>query len=189
MKAYILAGGKGTRLWPYNEYRNKAALPIANRPLALRTVEAAVAAGVDSVVLAASSFVADLKRIFLGDARVTVVETKETCGSAETMEAALAAVPCEDDALVLFGDCLYDAADLAALVEAHKANKAGVTALVSPMRETDDAGDWLTIRTNDEGAIRTFAGHTDDPKYQVMEAFTFRAHPENGLPMPAYLGS
>lgn len=189
MKAYILAGGKGSRLWPYNEYRNKAALPIANRPLALRTVDAVCAAGADSVVIAGSHQMAELREIFFGDPRVTVLETRDTSGSAETLEAALAASPCEDDAIVLFGDCLYSASDLDALVRTHRSTASGATALISPVRETDDAGDWLSVRTDDNGAIRFFAGHTDDQTYQVMEAFAFRANPASGMPVSAYLAT
>ena len=33
MQALILAGGKGEKMWPYNEIRNKCMIPISNKPI------------------------------------------------------------------------------------------------------------------------------------------------------------
>ena len=189
MKAYLLAGGTGRRLWPFAEYRNKAALPIGNLPLARRTADAAFAAGAGELVVAASHMVAELKKIFLCDARVTVVETKPTAGSAETLEAAVAASPFTGDALVLFGDCLYDRADLRALTRAHTESSAAVTALLSPTTEADDSGDWICAKTDAAGRLRGFAGHTEEKRYQVLEAFLFKSAPPLGSPFLPYLSA
>jgi NDP-sugar pyrophosphorylase family protein len=37
MKAFILAGGKGSRMWPYADVRNKAMLPVSNKPVIAHT--------------------------------------------------------------------------------------------------------------------------------------------------------
>ena len=189
MKAYLLAGGMGRRLWPFAEYRNKAALPIGNLPLARRTADAAFAAGIEELVVAASHMAAELKKIFLFDARVTVVETKPTAGSAETLEAAVAASPFIGDAMVLFGDCLYSEADLYALAQTHAETQAAVTALLSPVMETGDSGDRICAQTDADGRLRGFAGHTEAERYQVLEAFLFKSAPPVGSPFLPYLSA
>ena len=40
MKSVILVGGKGEKVWPYNEIRNKTMLPISNKPIVAYTVDA-----------------------------------------------------------------------------------------------------------------------------------------------------
>ena len=33
MNIMILAGGKGEKMWPYNEIRNKCMMPVSNQPI------------------------------------------------------------------------------------------------------------------------------------------------------------
>ena len=49
--AILLAAGAGTRFWPYNVVRNKAAFPIANVPLVRRLAEDLVHLGVLCLVV------------------------------------------------------------------------------------------------------------------------------------------
>jgi NDP-sugar pyrophosphorylase family protein len=52
VRAVILAGGAGTRLWPLTRSRPAALLPIANRPVVEHVLEALVRHGVDAVTVA-----------------------------------------------------------------------------------------------------------------------------------------
>jgi UDP-N-acetylglucosamine diphosphorylase / glucose-1-phosphate thymidylyltransferase / UDP-N-acetylgalactosamine diphosphorylase / glucosamine-1-phosphate N-acetyltransferase / galactosamine-1-phosphate N-acetyltransferase len=115
VKAVILAGGSGTRLWPYAQIRNKVMAPVANRPLAAWAAETALAAGADEVIVAAGPHRAQIANAFAGQAGVRVVDVGRTQGPAFTLAAVK---PCvEDDLLVLNGDTLYEVADLRLLVE------------------------------------------------------------------------
>jgi glucose-1-phosphate thymidylyltransferase len=51
MKGVILAGGKGTRLYPLTRITNKHLLPLYDRPMVTYAVEALVSAGISEVML------------------------------------------------------------------------------------------------------------------------------------------
>jgi glucose-1-phosphate thymidylyltransferase len=51
LKGVILAGGKGTRLYPLTRITNKHLLPISDRPMVTYAIEALVSAGVTEIVL------------------------------------------------------------------------------------------------------------------------------------------
>lgn len=124
MKAVILAGGEGTRLWPYAQIRNKVMAPVANRPLVAWAADAALAAGAEEVVVAAGPHSAQIVNHFAGEARVRVVDVGATQGAAFTLAAVK---PLLDEAtLVLNGDTLYETADLRVLVERLEAGKPAV---------------------------------------------------------------
>ena len=72
MEAVILAGGSGSRLWPYAEIRNKTMAPVANRPLVAWAVDAALAAGVDRIVIAAGPHSEQIAHYFMGNEKVFI---------------------------------------------------------------------------------------------------------------------
>ena len=51
MKGVILAGGKGTRLYPLTRITNKHLLPLYDRPMVTYAVEALVSAGISELML------------------------------------------------------------------------------------------------------------------------------------------
>ena len=65
MKGLILSGGKGTRLYPITYTRAKQLVPVANKPVLFRVIEAIRDAGIAEI------------GIVVGD---TAKEIKETVG-------------------------------------------------------------------------------------------------------------
>src|SRR6185295_17568408 len=51
MKAFILAAGFGTRLWPLTEDRTKAAIPFLNCPLINYSVEYLASHGIRDIIV------------------------------------------------------------------------------------------------------------------------------------------
>ena len=51
MKAFILAAGFGTRLWPLTEDRTKPAIPFLNRPLIAYCVEYLARHGIRDIII------------------------------------------------------------------------------------------------------------------------------------------
>ena len=50
-RAIILAGGRGTKCWPFSVVRNKCAIPVGNVPLISRLVDELRMAGFGEVVV------------------------------------------------------------------------------------------------------------------------------------------
>ena len=167
MTVYILAGGTGTRVWPFAECRNKAMLPVANEPAVKRTADACFAAGATEIVVAGWHMMGDIRNLFVENKAVTVVETSVTRGSAETLALAAAACPPSGETFaVLFGDCLYAPGDIALLLSADS-----YTALISREFNSDDKGDWLCVN-GDDGIVESFSAHEPYGSYRLMEGFT-----------------
>ena len=116
MKAVILAAGKSTRTYPLTVTRPKPLLPIANRALLARQLDA-LAGLVDEVVLVVGYRQDMIRELFgdrFGNIRLTYVEQTEQLG---TGHAVLQCAPHLDGpVLVMNGDDLYAPKDLRALV-------------------------------------------------------------------------
>ena len=61
MKAIILAGGLGEKIWPYGKYRNKTMIPIGNQPIAGHLVDNLKKAGIMDIVIGAVHGVQEIK--------------------------------------------------------------------------------------------------------------------------------
>ncbi|MGC9523554.1 MAG: nucleotidyltransferase family protein, partial [Anaerolineae bacterium] len=162
MKAVILAGGVGSRLWPYAQIRNKVMAPVANRPLVAWAADAALEAGADEVIVAAGPHVAQIRHHFAlppdPGRRVTVVDVGRTDGPAFTLAAVRPHLDAET--LVLNGDTLYEAADLRALVERLRAGEPAV--LLAPLAEGEHR-DYVCADAKDGaaegGTLTAIEGH------------------------------
>ncbi|MFC4551626.1 MULTISPECIES: bifunctional sugar-1-phosphate nucleotidylyltransferase/acetyltransferase [Halorussus] len=109
MQAVILAAGEGTRIRPLSGSLPKPMLPVADRPLAAHTADAAVAAGADELVLVVG-YEADAVREFFGAEYAGIpVEYAVQERQAGTADAVRAAREHLDGAFaVLNGDNLYE---------------------------------------------------------------------------------
>ncbi|USZ71926.1 bifunctional sugar-1-phosphate nucleotidylyltransferase/acetyltransferase [Natronosalvus halobius] len=111
MKAVILAAGEGTRIRPLSGELPKPMLPVADRPLLGHTVDTAIDAGADEIVLVIG-YEADAVRSHFGTEyrstpiRYAVQESQE--GTAHAVNAARDHL--EGPFAVLNGDNLYDQA-------------------------------------------------------------------------------
>jgi len=85
MKAVILAGGEGTRLYPVTKVTNKHLLPIYDRPIIQYAVEKMISYGVKEVlIITNATYLANFKRLFTEEKRCTVsfIVQKEAVGIA-----------------------------------------------------------------------------------------------------------
>ena len=117
MQAVILTAGEGTRIRPLSGSLPKPMLPVADRPLAAHTADAAVAAGADELVLVVG-YEADAVREFFGAEYAGVpVEYAVQERQAGTADAVRAAREHLDGAFaVLNGDNLYEPEAVAELL-------------------------------------------------------------------------
>lgn len=119
MQTVVLAAGSGTRMRPLTATRPKPLLPAAGKPLVAHTIERAVAAGADRIVLVVG-YEADLVRSFFGnryaDTPIEYAVQAEQQGTADAVRAATDLLAPEPF-VVLNGDSLYDIPSLSALYE------------------------------------------------------------------------
>jgi UDP-N-acetylglucosamine diphosphorylase/glucosamine-1-phosphate N-acetyltransferase len=119
MQTVILAAGEGTRMRPLTASTPKPMLPVADRPLAAHTADAAVAAGASELVFVVG-YEADAVRSFFGDEyRGVPVAYADQPTQRGTADAVRVARPHLDGPFaVLNGDNLYDPDGIAALFDA-----------------------------------------------------------------------
>jgi bifunctional UDP-N-acetylglucosamine pyrophosphorylase/glucosamine-1-phosphate N-acetyltransferase len=83
MQTVVLAAGEGTRMRPLTETVPKPMLPVADRPLAAHTADAAVDAGATELILVVG-YEADAVREYFGGSYRDVPTRSEPRGNTST---------------------------------------------------------------------------------------------------------
>ena len=132
MKAAILAGGAGTRLYPITAYVPKALLPIGNRYVIEYIIQYLKHNGIDEIVMLVSESEFELIRNQLGDGARYQVKVEysvaERIGTAGALGEARSLLG--DRFVVYYGDVLTDM-DLRAMMNFHVKNRAVCTLAMS----------------------------------------------------------
>lgn len=74
MKAIVLAGGKGTRLWPLTARYSKQLLPVYDKPMIHYSLATAMHAGIREILIVTSSEFLNMYRSQLGDGKDLGIE-------------------------------------------------------------------------------------------------------------------
>jgi UDP-N-acetylglucosamine diphosphorylase / glucose-1-phosphate thymidylyltransferase / UDP-N-acetylgalactosamine diphosphorylase / glucosamine-1-phosphate N-acetyltransferase / galactosamine-1-phosphate N-acetyltransferase len=171
MKAVVLAAGEGTRIRPLSASVPKPMLPVADRPLAAHTVDAAIDAGAKEVILVIGYEAETVKDHFGAEYRgvpISYAIQEEQAGTAHAVNAASEHL---DGAFaVLNGDNLYDTTAIEQLF----AECPAVCAI-----EVDDPRNYGVLSTND-GAITDIVEKPDDPPTNLANAGAY-AFPEEAI--------
>jgi len=146
-------------MWPYGVTRNKAMLPVANRPLICWQMDALAANGIEQFILCVDYRQEQLKSLFSTDPRVQFVTSPASGGTAAAL---LAAWPLTQDPafFVGYGDVLLTAEDVQTLWQRHVELEPLATALVQPLAE-EKPNDWLCAQVAGE-KIEAVLGHPRD---------------------------
>lgn len=119
MQVVILAAGEGTRMRPLSASLPKPMLPVADRPLVAHSVDAAIDAGADEVVLVVGYEAETVREHFGSEYAGVPVEyavQEEQSGTADAVRAAREHL--DGPFAVLNGDNLYDAESIRRLFDA-----------------------------------------------------------------------
>ena len=164
MKAVILAGGKGTRLWPYTTVLPKPLMPIGERPILEILIRQMSAKGFKDIIVT-TGYLAELIMTFLGDGSkfgVKIKYSKEakplgTAGGLGFIKDDLSG-----DFLMVNGD-LLTTLNFADLVDYHRKNQAVATIALKKRQIHIDFG---VIEL--EGSTNNIKGYAEKP---TMESF------------------
>jgi len=134
--AVILAGGRGSRIWPYAEVRNKAALQAGLEPIVRHGAQAALETlGIQHWAVVTGPFEGSVRDAMAGlEPGPHWVAQGACAGTAAAAATGLAALPEWDQALILCGDCWIEASDLERLLERARADAATPCVLAAPLR-------------------------------------------------------
>ncbi|WP_254529886.1 bifunctional sugar-1-phosphate nucleotidylyltransferase/acetyltransferase [Natrinema gelatinilyticum] len=180
MKAVVLAAGQGTRMRPLSESVPKPMLPVADRPLAAHTVDAAVDAGAEEIVLVIG-YEAKAVRGYFGDVYrgtpVSYAVQEEQAGTADAVNAARDFL--EGSFAVLNGDNLYDPAAIDRLFDACPA----ICAI-----EVDEPSNYGVLSTDmgTDGRVTEIVEKPNDPPTNLANAgaYAFPAEAREWLEVP-----
>ncbi len=171
MQAVVLTAGQGTRIRPLSESIPKPMLPVADRPLAAHTVDAAVDAGADEIVLVVGYEQETVREYFGSEYRgvpVTFAEQLEQAGTADAVKATREHL--DGPFAVLNGDNLYDPTAIDRLFDACPA----VCAV-----EVPDPRNYGVLSTTD-GTVTDIVEKPDDPPTNLANAGAY-AFPERAI--------
>ncbi|MEK6322434.1 MAG: NDP-sugar synthase [Acidobacteriota bacterium] len=171
MKAFILAAGFGTRLWPLTEDRTKAAIPFLNRPLINYSVEYLASHGFREIVVNLHHHPDSIRRALGDGSRFGVnlsysfeEEILGTSGALDPLRESLSG----DDFVVMNGKIVTNI-DLGAAVAAHRDHDALATLV---LKENPDREHFSIVEVDERGLIKHFAGF---PEQAASEAATAAA--------------
>jgi dTDP-glucose pyrophosphorylase len=125
MKALILAGGRGKRLKHHTESENKCMLTLMGKPLIQYSLENAVSASMESIVIVVGYRAEDIINSFGTDfkgTRITYVIQSERKGLVHAMECARDALDGSDFMLFLADEVLVTSCHSKMLQRFHKEN-------------------------------------------------------------------
>ncbi len=157
MKAFILAAGFGTRLWPLTEDRTKAAIPVLNRPLINYSVEYLASHGFRDIIVNLHHQPESIRRALGDGSRFGVnlsysfeEEILGTSGALDPLRDSLSG----DDFVVMNGKIVTDI-DLGAALAAHREHEALATLV---LKENPKREHFSIVEVDERGWITHFAG-------------------------------
>lgn len=156
MKAIILAGGKGTRLYPLTYTYPKGMIPMVNRPFLEHQIEFLKAHGGIRNIILSLNFMAEPFQRLLGDGsrlgvNITYVTEREPLGTGGAVKNCKSLIE-DDPFLVMNGDILTDV-DLTELVSFHRRKAARATLTLV---RVDDPTSYGLVITDAEDRVTEF---------------------------------
>jgi NDP-sugar pyrophosphorylase family protein len=165
-RAVILAGGRGSRLFPYTTVLPKPLLPVGNRAILDIVVRQLAAAGVPALTIA-TGYLAHLVRAVFGDGSdygitIDYHEEPEPLGTAGP----LAAIEGLDRTFLAMNGDVLTTLDPRALVQAHE--QAGNAMTIAGSARTVRA-DYGVMRLDGEGpGMHRLDGYDEKPETRVV---------------------
>ncbi len=173
--AVIMAAGEGRRFWPYNEVRNKVAIPVMNRPNVRRLAESLIAGGIERLIVVVGAFEASV-RASLHDlpCPVAFIRQNPPAGTAYALQSALPLIG-EEPFLVAYGDIATPPGTVRRLMETFQRTGAIAAVVAQPYLQEHDPRDWIGAYVR-EGRLMSVEGHSADTTHRPGGLFAFSPH-------------
>uniref|UniRef100_A0A540VGK3 Nucleotidyl transferase n=2 Tax=Litorilinea aerophila TaxID=1204385 RepID=A0A540VGK3_9CHLR len=170
--AVVLAAGRGTRFWPYNVVRQKAAFPIVNVPLVRRLVDDLVQLGIERVAVVVGPGEASV-RAALRTAPIQPVYVRQPEPTGTATAALLGLQALDQDCLVVSGDVATDRGNLARLLIRFQEEGPLAAALIQPLGP-ERPQDWLVAFPEGERLLGV-EGHSRGGSFRLCGVYALRA--------------
>lgn len=171
--AVILAAGDGTKVVPYQQTRQKAALPVCNVPLIRRLADDLRSLGIERLVVVIGHLGQQVRHALGGLEGVVFVEQAQRGGTAQAALQALDRLDREDGAFLLaYGDIACARENIAKLLDDFKASGAEAAALVQPLGD-ERALDWLCASVSGQ-RLDGVSGHVRSASHRLCGVYALR---------------
>lgn len=166
MKVLILAGGRGTRAYPYTDYLPKPMMPIGGKPIITRVMQIFANQGVTDFVLSLGYRKEIILDYFAGRSLGWNVELVDTGDESDTGDRVrLCQDRLGDEFFVTYSDGLCDV-NLAKLCDFHRGHDGLVSITNVPLRSQ-----YGTIESDREGRVRAFREKPVLPEHRINAGF------------------
>ncbi len=142
MKGLILSGGKGTRLYPITYTSAKQLVPVANKPVLFRVIEAIHAAGIDDIGIVVGDTGREIKEaVGTGrrwDVKITYIQQDRPLGLAHAVKVSRDFL--QDDRFVMFlGDNVIEGG-ISGLISQFEASAYNSQIVLTPVPNPSEYG-------------------------------------------------
>ena len=165
MKAIILAGGYGTRLWPLTLRIPKAMVPVGGVPVVQHSIKALKNAGITDIIFSLNTNQKSVEDYFENGSKFGVNITyvyedtqndSDKFGAIGAIEFALEKTGGPQDCIVINGDNVFYGLDLLKMIEHHQVSKSQATLALYALTNKSDVTQYGVMQLDDEKKLITF---------------------------------
>jgi bifunctional UDP-N-acetylglucosamine pyrophosphorylase/glucosamine-1-phosphate N-acetyltransferase len=168
-QAVILAGGKGSKIFPYNETRPKSTIPVCNQPLIRHTIKSLENLGIEEIIVVTGNLQDQVRYAVGENKKVKFFEQEKPTGTAHALRKIYDSL--KEEFLVVYGDVLTPEENFKKLLDLFKKKKPIACALVDETKK-EERGSWIYADIRDENLI-SIGGHSRSTGYRISGVFAF----------------